>query len=87
MYNPPKHRRIKVQEAKLGREKALGMVDVPPYKKTVNIKVEERRNQKVKLGVIIHEGLHLLDPTWSEAKILKYERYLAHLVWKFGYRK
>lgn len=84
---PPKHHRIRVTEEKLGRQKALGMVDDPPYKKTIKIKIDPRLNELHKLDTLVHELIHLFDPEISETKVRKMGTYLAKGIWKQGYRK
>ena len=49
--------------------------------------IEERDNQRVQLGTLIHERLHQLLPDASETEILRLERALARLVWDQGYRR
>ena len=86
-YKPPKHSRIKVTEAKLGRENVLGMVDDPPYKKTVTLKIDSKQNGFRKMDSLTHELIHLFDPTIRETRVRKMATYLAKGLWKEGYRK
>lgn len=86
-YKPPKHSRIKVTEAKLGRQKAKGQVDLPPYRKTVKLDIDPRQNQLSKLDTLIHELIHLFDPDMKETKVRKFATYIAKGLWRDGYRK
>lgn len=86
-YKPPKHHRVKVTEEKLGRQKALGIVDDPPYKKTVKVRIESRMNGLHKLDTTIHEFIHLFDPEIKETTVRKMATYLAKGLWKEGWRK
>lgn len=83
-YKPPKHHRIKVTEEKLGRQKALGIVE---FGKEVRIRIEQRQNGLRKLDAHIHELIHLADWDMPESKVIKMATYLAKGLWKYGYRK
>ena len=91
MYKPPKHHRIRVKETKLGRTdkvyKVAGDADMPPYKKTVEIRIDPRQNGLGKLDTLCHELLHLFDPDMKETKVRKLATYLAKGLWREGYRK
>ena len=87
IYRPPKHKRVKIKEVKLGRENAFGKVDDPPYKKTIHIRIDPRQNGLNKLDTIIHEFIHLFDAEIKEPKVRKMATYIAKGVWKAGYRK
>ena len=90
-YKPPKHHRIRVNETKLGRTdkvyKVAGDVDKPPFRKTVEIRIDPRQNGLSKLDTLVHEILHLFDPELSETKVRKMATYIAKGLWKNGYRK
>lgn len=76
----------KVVEKKLGREKAIGMVN-NVYNPKGPILIDPRQKPKSYLGTLIHEKLHLMFPDWSEAKVKKAEKDLANFLWNNGYRK
>lgn len=83
-YKPPKHHRVKVTEEKLGRQKALGIVEVGKH---VKIRIEQRQNGLRKLDAHIHELIHLADWDMPESKVRKMATYLAKGLWKEGWRK
>lgn len=89
-YKPPKHHRIKVKERGLGYhegKKVLGQVDLPPFRKTVKIDIERRRNGLVKLDVLCHELIHLFDPDMKEGNVRRMATYIAKGLWRENYRK
>ena len=90
-YSPPKHHRIKVRETKLGRTdkvyKVAGDADMPPYKKTVEIRIDPRQNRLGMLDTTVHEYVHLFDPEMKETKVKKLATYIAKGLWKLGYRR
>ena len=90
-HKPPKHDRVRVKETKLGRtdkiHKVLGDADLPPYKKTVEIRVDPRQNELTMLDTTIHEFVHLFDPDMKETTVRKLATYLAKGLWRNGYRK
>ncbi len=75
----------KVIHKKLGREKALGMVD--EFNPKARIRIDPRQRPKAYLGTLIHEKLHLMFPLWSETKILKTESELSTFLWENNYRQ
>ncbi len=56
---------IKVVERPLGREKALGLAWVGENK----IEIDGRLKSKEYLNTLIHEMLHIYNPTWSETRV------------------
>jgi hypothetical protein len=75
----------KVIEKKLGREKALGIVNEKNPRS--RIYVDPRQRSRTYMGTIIHEKLHLLFPKWSETKVLRIEKELRDVLWEHNYRK
>lgn len=75
---------IKIKETKLGREKAMGMVD---YSKDKVIFVDPRQKPKDYLDTVIHESLHLTCPDWTEEKVISVAKSLTDIVWRAGYRR
>lgn len=76
-------RKIKIQEKKLGREKAYGMC----YEGKNEIIVDPRQDSKEYMNTVIHESLHVLFPDWSETKVIKISNTLTNTLWECDYRK
>jgi hypothetical protein len=72
---------IKVEERKLGREKAYGLT----FDKTIVL--DSRLKPKKHFEIIIHEMLHQIYPDMSEAKVTRSSKKLAKFLWAFGFRK
>jgi hypothetical protein len=75
--------KITIIEKKLGREKALGLA----YQGEGLIEIDPRQSNKAYLDTLIHEGLHILFPDWSEYKVKKSANKMSEILWKSGYRK
>ena len=75
--------KITIVEKKLGREKALGLA----YQGEGLIEIDPRQSNKAYLDTLIHEGIHILCPEWSEHKVKKNANKLTEILWKSGYRK
>jgi hypothetical protein len=73
----------KVVERKLGRENAWGIADT----ETKIIELDPRMKPRKYMEILIHEKLHILEPEWSETKVLKHSKALAKLLWEKNYRR
>jgi hypothetical protein len=74
--------RIRIIYKKLGKEKAHGISFSDG-----EIYIDSRLKGKKKLEIIIHEVMHLLNPTDSEEAIVKKSVTLCKILWKEGYRQ
>ncbi len=74
---------MKVQYRKLGREKAYGQAHIGEN----TIEIDTRLNKRKHLEIMIHEALHILNPEFSETKILNQSKKLARVLWEQKYRK
>ncbi len=74
--------RIKIIYKKLGREQAHGIAESDGI-----IYLDPRLRGKKHCEILIHEVLHLLNPTDSELAIIKKSITLTKVLWKEGYRK
>ncbi len=54
---------------------------------TKKIRVSKGLRPKTEMDTIIHEVLHVLDPTKDESWIKESGTTLADILWKLGYRK
>lgn len=73
----------KVTHRKLGKEKVWGLAHVGFDAIEIDIRLKGRRH----LLYLIHEMLHILEPTWSETKIRKASTKITDLLWSQNYRK
>jgi hypothetical protein len=74
--------RIKIVYRKLGREQAYGVSSSDGV-----IEIDSRIRSKKHLEVLIHEVLHILQPSDSEEQIIKKSVTLTKILWKEGYRR
>ena len=74
--------RIKVKYRKLGREKAMGQAHSDGL-----IEIDPRQGQKSTLNTLIHELLHLLEPEWSESKVVRVTGTLTKYIWLGRFRR
>ncbi len=74
--------RIKIVYRKLGREQAYGVSSSDGV-----IEIDSRLRSKKHLEVLIHEVLHILQPSDSEEEIIKKSVTLTKILWKEGYRR
>jgi len=74
--------RIKIIYKKLGREQAHGIAESDGI-----IYLDPRLKGKKHLEILIHEALHILNPTDSELAIIKKSITLTKVLWKEGYRR
>lgn len=75
-------RDTKVIHRPLGREGAYGIAHIG-YNK---IEIDPRLKGKKYIEILLHEKLHLLNPEWSETKVLKQSKELAKLLWQNNVR-
>jgi hypothetical protein len=83
MARPPK---AKIVERPLGREKAWGQA----WKEgeVGHVELDPRiRSERQRLAVLLHELLHLLEPSWGEARVDRSALYLAKALWIQNYRR
>ena len=73
---------IKVKYRKLGRERAMGQA----YSDGL-IEIDPRQGQKSTLNTLIHELLHLLEPEWSESKVVRVSGTLTKYIWLGRFRR
>lgn len=69
-------------EAKLGREKALGLM-VPGVPCIV---VDPRQTQRSRLATMIHEAVHHAAPDMSEKDVARMARLVRNVLWQDGWR-
>lgn len=74
--------RINIIYKKLGREQAHGIAESDG-----NIYIDPRLKGKKHLEIMIHEILHILNPTDTELAIIKKSITLTKVLWKEGYRR
>lgn len=72
-----------ITHKKLGRFKAHGLA----YCDDGNICIEERLRGQRHLYVLVHEIVHIQNPTWSEIKVEGHSKEMADLLWEQGYRR
>ena len=72
-----KFKHPKVIEAKLGQEKADGIMD---YEDGV-IYIDERLRGRRKIDTLLHERLHAKYPDWPEKKVATLAAMLADFLW------
>lgn len=73
---------MKIIYRKLGKEKALGQAHSDGL-----IEIDERLKSKKKLEIIIHEMLHILNPEFSESKVLDQSKKMSKILWQENYRE
>ena len=74
---------MKVKERKLGREKAWGLAHIDEGIIEIETSLKARR----RLNILIHEALHILNPEWSETKVIRQAGRLTKLIWSEHYRR
>ena len=67
---------IKVIERPLGREKALGLAWVGENK----IEIDGRLKSKEYLDTLIHEMLHIYNPTWPETRVAQTATEMCNII-------
>lgn len=74
--------RIKVKFRKLGRERAMGQAHSDGL-----IEIDPRQGQKRLLNTLIHELLHVIEPDWSESKVVRVTGTLTNYIWIARFRR
>ena len=74
---------IKVVERPLGRERAMGLAWVGEDK----IEIDGRLKSKEYLDTLIHEMLHIYNPTWPETRVAQTATEMANIIWNKNYRR
>lgn len=68
---------------KLGKERANGLA----FCEEGIIHIDERLKGKEHLCISLHEIIHILNPKWSEIKVVGHSKEMADLLWNMGYRR
>ena len=66
----------------MGKEQAYGIAESDG-----NIYIDERLKGKKHLEILLHEVLHLLNPTEDEKTIIRKSVTLTKILWNEGYRR
>ena len=74
---------MKVVYRKLGKERADGQALIEDG----IIEIDPRLKGRRKMEVLIHEAIHLLNPDFSETKVVEQGRRIANLLWKQHFRQ
>lgn len=74
---------MKVRERKLGKEKAWGLAHIDEQL----IEIDSTLKARKRLNILIHEALHILNPEWSETKVIRQAGRLTKLIWSENYRR
>lgn len=72
-----------VKERKLGRERALGIIDDD----TGEIAIDPRQPPREWLATLIHEAIHAAFPDLEEKRVLAAEKKIAAILWRAGVRR
>jgi hypothetical protein len=75
--------RIKLEDKKLGRERNDGQAIFADKK----IEIDPRLSTKARLNIVLHEGIHILDPNLPELKVRAYANRLSDLLWRDRWRR
>lgn len=78
-----KHKRVRIVEKKLGRQKAWGLC----YRGENLIELDTRMKARHYLTVLIHELLHHIFPELSETAVTRSAPKIAQGVWSRGFRR
>lgn len=74
---------MKVVYRKLGKERADGQAHID----SKTIEIDPRLKGRRKMEVLIHEALHILNPEFSETKVIEQGRKIANILWKQHFRQ
>ena len=74
---------MKIVYRRLGREKAWGQAHCGEN----TIEIDSTLKGKHKLEIILHEALHIQNPAWDEAEVIKKSKQMANLLWGQRYRQ
>jgi hypothetical protein len=72
-----------ITHSKIGRNKAIGLA----YCESGEIVIDERLRGKEHLEILLHEVVHILNPKWSEIKVIGHANEMAKILWDQKYRK
>ena len=75
--------RIKLEDKKLGRERNDGQAIFADKK----IEIDPRLSTKSRLNIVLHEGIHILDPNLPELKVRAYANRVSDLLWRDRWRR
>ena len=75
-------KRIKVKYSKLGKQKVWGFAHSEGL-----VEIDERLKSKKHLEVLVHECLHILNPTDSEEEVVTKSVILTNTLWGEKYRR
>lgn len=75
--------KIKVKYRKLGKEQAHGIAHMGKNL----IELDSRLRGKKLLGTTLHELIHLVNPDFSETKVLEQEKIMSEVLWKENWRR
>jgi len=75
--------RIEIQDRKLGKQKAHGLA----YQNESRIEIDPTQSSKMRLDTVLHEGIHILDPSLPEMKVRAYANRLSDLLWRDHWRR
>jgi hypothetical protein len=75
--------RVRIREKRLGRERALGQA----WHGENVVEIDPRQRESERLDTLIHELLHLMEPEWSEERVVEVAGWLSRILWRQGYRR
>lgn len=78
-------RQIKIEHAKLGRNKAFGMAENAT--RTIVVDEGAHSHERDLMDTYIHESLHIAQPELSEEAVVRVAAELADVMWRVGYRR
>lgn len=73
----------KVIHRKLGKEVASGLA----FCETGVIHIDSRLKGQDHLETLVHEAMHIMQPKWSEIRVIGNSKELARVLWEQGYRR
>lgn len=74
---------MKITYRKLGKEKVWGWAHFDDN----SIELDSRLKGKRHLEILIHEILHIQNPTWEEEEVIKKSKQMCNILWKEKYRR
>jgi hypothetical protein len=74
---------MKVVYKKLGKQRAWGQAHVDSN----TIEIDPRLRARKKMQILIHEAMHILNPDWSETKVIEQSTRMAKMLWSQHYRE
>jgi predicted SprT family Zn-dependent metalloprotease len=75
--------KIKVTYRKLGKEQVIGLA----YLDHNEIELDPRLKGKRHFEILIHEIMHIQNPAWEEAEVIRKSRQMCNLLWREQYRR